>query len=320
LRNWLPACEHGSPHKHFPPFEGTQKMTKPAVEALLEGAVDMHCHSGPSPFPREFDHADAARDAWERLKMRAIVVKSHHHNTVMDLLAMEVRLATIPTKAFGGIALNNQVGGLNKYAVQMSLRMGGKVVWFPTNSSGRHIDCHPEHSGFPTATVSLDVERTIVSVDGELVPGVGPILDEIKANDAVLNAGHMYPDDIRAVFTLAKEKGMKRLVVSHPDFVIGAEPTQCKEFIELGAFVEHELHMYDPEGSLKWDPKQLYEWINTLGPEHTVIGSDFGQRGLPRPVDAYIRVSEALLDLGLPEKDLQLITRDNPSYLLNLQD
>lgn len=292
----------------------------PAIQSLLEGAVDMHCHSGPSPFPREFDHADAAKDAWDRLKMRAIVVKSHHHNTVMDLRSMQARLDAIPTKAFGGIALNSQVGGLNKYAVQMCLRMGGKVVWFPTISSGRHIDSHPEHAGFPTATVELDIERTVVTVDGRLVPEVEPILDEIKANDAVLNGGHMYPDDIRAVFTLANAKGMKRMVVSHPDFVIGADPEQCREFVRLGAFIEHELHMYDPAGALRWDPKQLYEWISTLGPEHTVLGSDFGQKGMPRPVDAYLRVAEALLDLGLPERDLQLITRDNPSYLLNLQD
>lgn len=293
-------------------------MTRPAIEKVLEGTIDMHCHSGPSPFPREFDHADAARDAWDRLKMRAIVVKSHHHNTVMDVLALQARLDHIRTRVFGGIALNNQVGGLNKYAVQMSLRMGGKVVWFPTNSSGRHIECHAEHIGFPTATVELDVEPTLVSVDGELVPQVGPILDEIKASGAVLNGGHMYPDDIRAVFSLAREKGINRMVVSHPDFVIGADPEQCREFIELGAFIEHELHMYDPEGTMKWDPKQLYEWISALGPEHTVLSSDFGQRGLPRPADAYVRIGEILLDLGLSERELRMITQDNAAYLLGL--
>lgn len=293
-------------------------MSRPAIEKVLEGTIDMHCHSGPSPFPREFDHAEAARDAWQRLRMRAMVVKSHHHNTVMDLLAMQARLDRVPTQVFGGVALNNQVGGLNKYAVQMSLRMGGKVVWFPTNSSGRHIECHAEHIGFPTATVELDVEQTVVSIDGELVSEVGPILDEIRANGAVLNGGHMYPADIRAVFTLAREKGIDRMVVSHPDFVIGAHPEECREFIELGAFIEHELHMYDPEGAMKWDPKQLYEWISALGPEHTLLSSDFGQRGLSRPVDAYMRIGEILLDLGLSERELRMITQDNAAFLLNL--
>lgn len=290
----------------------------PAIERVLSGMVDMHVHSGPSPFPREFDHADAARDAHERLQMRAMVVKSHHHNTVMDLLSMSKRLEQIPTRVFGGIALNGQVGGLNPWAVEMSLKMGGKVVWFPTFSSGRHIDCHPEHQGFPTPTVDLTTVQTVVSRDGELVPEVGQVLDQIADAGAVLNGGHMYPEDIRAVFTLAREKGITRMVVSHPDFVIGADPDLCREFIGLGAKVEHEMHMYDPEASMRWPIQQLFDWISALGPENTVLASDFGQRGMPRPVDAFLRVCGALLDLGLSERDLQQMVRDNPTHLLNL--
>jgi hypothetical protein len=296
-------------------------MSTPAITSVLHGLVDMHCHSGPSPFPRRFDHADAALDGWDRLQMRAMVVKSHHHSTVMDLLAMKGRLAEIPTQVFGGIALNNQVGGLNRFAVQMSLSMGGKVVWFPTFTSGRHIDCHPEHAGFPTPTVSLDVEQIdVTDANGNLVPEVDGVLDEIAKHGAVLNGGHMYPEDITAVFTRAKEKGIDRMVVSHPDFVIGAEPEKCRELIGLGAYIEHELHMYDPEGSMRWDIAQLYRWIEELGPEHIVLSSDLGQSTMPAPVDAYLRVGAALLDLGLPEKDLQRMVRDNPSHLLNLAD
>lgn len=295
-------------------------MTSSAITSILSGLVDMHCHSGPSPFPRRFDHVEAAQDGAERLQMRAMVVKSHHHNTVMDLLAMKDRLAKVPTQVFGSVALNNQIGGLNPYAVEMSLRMGGKVVFFPTFSSGRHIECHPEHIGFPTPTVLLTTERVNVTANGEPVAAVHDVLDLIAEAGAVLNGGHMYPEDIKAVFTLAKEKGIKRMVVSHPDFVIGADPDQCREFIALGAFVEHEMFMYDPEGAMKWDVAKLYNWIQELGPEHVVLSSDLGQSTLPKPVDAFSRVAEALLDLGLPAKDLQRMVRDNPSYLLDLQD
>ena len=31
------------------------------VEALLEGAIDLHCHSGPSVMPRDIDHIEALR-------------------------------------------------------------------------------------------------------------------------------------------------------------------------------------------------------------------------------------------------------------------
>jgi hypothetical protein len=35
----------------------------PPIADVLDGAVDLHCHSGPNPFAREFDHVEAARDA-----------------------------------------------------------------------------------------------------------------------------------------------------------------------------------------------------------------------------------------------------------------
>jgi hypothetical protein len=64
----------------------------------------------------------------------------------------------------------------------------------------------------------------------------------------------------------------------------------------------------------------LMQWIEEIGPEHTVLASDLGQVGRPMPVDSFLRVGAALLDLGLPEKDLRLMVRDNPSYLLGLDD
>jgi hypothetical protein len=58
-----------------------------AVDSLLIGAVDLHCHSGPSPMPRRITHAEAARQA-DEAGFRAIVAKCHYHDTVTDILAM----------------------------------------------------------------------------------------------------------------------------------------------------------------------------------------------------------------------------------------
>jgi len=181
--------------------------------------------------------------------------------------------------------------------------MGGKVVWFPTISSGRHIECHPEHGDFPTTTVPLTQDR----ID---------IIDE--HGRAVVSGGHMYPEYIRQLFEAAQATGITRMMINHPNFVIGAEPEMCQEYVRLGAFVEHEMIMYDPEGPMKWEVSALKDWIETIGPEHTVLSSDLGQVNNPKPVDSFLRVCSALLDLRLPEKDLQCMVRDNPTYLLDL--
>src|SRR5207249_11562449 len=55
------------------------------------------------------------------------------------------------------IALNSQVGGLNPSAVDLALKMGAKVVWFPTISARRHIEhqqAHPDLK-FPKPSVPL---------------------------------------------------------------------------------------------------------------------------------------------------------------------
>jgi hypothetical protein len=292
----------------------------PAIERVLHGCVDLHCHSGPNPFPRRFNHVEGAKDA-ERLAMRGILVKSHHHNTVQDLLAMKSMLAGIRTPVFGGVALNSQVGGINPSAVALSLRMGGRAVWFPTFSAGRHIDCHPEANGFPEATVDIPSKRVdVLGSDGELVLQAHQVLDLVKESGALVSGGHSEPYVIQQIFVAANDKGIRRMVINHPNFVIGAEPEQCLDLVRLGAYVEHEVGAYDPQGYRKWDPKLLLDWIERIGPEHTVLASDLGQAGRPMPVDAFIRVGQALLDLGLPEKALQQVTQHNPAFLLGLDD
>lgn len=290
--------------------------THAPIAEILDGTVDLHCHPGPNPFAREFDHVEAAKDA-ERLNMRGILVKSHHHNTVMDLLAMERELANVKTPTFGGVALNAQIGGINPYAVAMCLRMGGRAVWFPTFSSRQH--CEHDHHGFPESTV--EIPNRIVDIrdsDGVIVDEVYEVIDLIVENDALLSAGHLSVRDAKAVFEIAKSRGVRRMILSHPNFVIDADSAECRELTEIGAFVEHEVGMYDPEGFRKWDPSILLDWIRTVGAENTVLASDLGQKGRPMPSDAFMRVGHELLERGLTVDELRQVTSRNPAFLLGL--
>lgn len=290
----------------------------PPMVEIIDGAVDLHCHSGPNPFAREFDHVEAARDA-QRLNMRGILVKSHHHNTVMDLLAMRRELEEVATPVFGGIALNAQVGGINPYAVAMSLRMGGRAVWFPTFSSRQHVE--NEHHGFPESDIEIP-NRIVDVVDdgGRLIPEVYEVLDLIAESDALLSVGHLAPAQSIAVATAARARGVRRIVMSHPDFVVDADPNLCEKMADLGGYIEHEIGMYDPQGYRKWNPDALVSWIRRIGPHRTVLSSDLGQRGRPMPVDAFLRVGEELLARGVTEAELRQLMCSNGAFLLALDD
>ncbi len=293
-----------------------------ALDRILEGAVDMHCHSGPSPFPRKMDHVEAAKQA-ESVGMRAIVVKSHHHPTVMDVRAMAPQLAKVKTQVFGSIALNSMVGGLNPSAVDVALKMGARVVWFPTISSRQHQEhqtAYPDLK-FPKPSVPLrkaDIVE-IVTESGDLRPEVPVILGQIAEAGAVLAAGHMAPDRIQMLLEAARRAGVTRVIVNHPEYVIKASREQVAKFAESGAIIEHECCMYDEDSEFHhWDTKALKEWIDLVGPERSSIGSDLGQVDNPSPVDSFKKLLSQLHDCGVREGDLRKMVRDNPARLLGL--
>jgi len=293
-----------------------------ALDRILEGAIDMHCHSGPSPFPRKMDHVEAARQA-ESAGMRAIVVKSHHHPTVMDVRAMAPQLAKVKTQVFGSIALNSMVGGLNPSAVDVALKMGARVVWFPTISSRHHQEHQQTHPGlkFPKPSVPLrkpDVVD-ILTESGDLRPEVPAILQQIAEAGAVLAAGHMAPDRIQILLDAARKAGVTRIIVNHPEYVIEASRDQVAKFADSGAIIEHECCMYDDDSEFHhWNVETLKGWIDLVGPERTSIGSDLGQVDNPSPMDSFKKILGQLHDCGVSEGDLRKMVRDNPARLLGL--
>jgi uncharacterized protein DUF6282 len=292
------------------------------VARVLEGAVDLHIHPTPSPFPRRIDIVGAAELGAEA-GFRALVMKSHHHSTVTDVRALEKRgLENLDVKVFGGIALNGPVGGLNPRAVDLALKMGGKIVWFPTIASPRHIEHHAAHPNmkFPKLKTQLMPEAPVdVLEKGELKPEVYTILESIKEADAVLASGHMAPDRITAMFEAAREIGIDKMLVNHPNFVIEATHEDAKHWAALGATIEHSLCTYDERSTFyHWDVGTLVAWIEAVGPEHSSLGSDLGQMNNPLPTESFRTIVAKLLEQGMKESDIRRMVSDNPARLIGL--
>lgn len=293
----------------------------PALLKVLDGVVDLHCHSGPSPFPRRLDHVEASYDG-ARIGMRAALVKSHHHNTVMDLLAMGPQLEDAPTPMYGGVALNSEVGGINPSAVAVAINMGGRCVWGPTVSAAQHIEAHRHDDGFPHNTGNLyEQEVSVFDGTGAVSQETELVTRLIGDADILLTGGHLDGESMVAFFETARRNGVRRMLVHHPDYIIKASDSAIEKMLSLGAFVEHELSMYDPRVKAPdWPIEQLVDWIHKIGPERTVIDSDLGQVGNPLPVDAYLLVVQALLDSGISEADIRQMICRNTAFLLGLEE
>jgi len=293
-----------------------------AIDQLLHGAIDMHTHSGPSPMPRRINHVEAARQAAEA-GFRAILVKCHYHSTVTDILAMADQLADIPTQVYGGVALNTVTGGLNLHAVDLAVKLGGRMVWFPTISSTAHLEhaAHNENTRSHFTPLGMLPQEPVLVIDesGEVLPEVRTILEYTRDAGVAVSMGHLDAISATAVIEAAHEIGQRRILVSHPNYIAGIDHERAKYLAGLGAIFDQPIAMYDRLGAPTLFPlEELVGWIDAVGPEHTVLGSDLGQQGNPLPIEIYRSILPRLLDAGVGEADLKQILQVNTAFLLGL--
>src|SRR5262245_26242615 len=146
-----------------------------SAHAQLQGMIDLHVHSAPDSVPRSITALETARMA-QRHGMRALLFKSHYTETAS--LAYLVAQEVPGIEAYGGIALNRSVGGLNPVAVErMALMTGGhgRVVWLPTFDS--------EHMHL---TVAANPNHVPIARDGALLPELNAVLAVIKSRNLAL--------------------------------------------------------------------------------------------------------------------------------------
>ena len=137
----------------------------------LDGAVDLHVHSYPCVFQRRVDDREAVKAASEA-GMAAIVLKCHHESTVSRAYLIQKEFPDI--KVFGGVVMNQFVGGINPAAAEVALRLGAKEVWMPTIDAAHHVEIHGARGSYDTQTSGSDF------VWGEPISAVkdGKVVDE----------------------------------------------------------------------------------------------------------------------------------------------
>ena len=294
------------------------------VDRLLVGAVDLHCHSGPSVMPRYFTHYEALHEAAE-VGIRALLVKDHYYSATPVTAMLNKHFSHLNVTLLSGVPLNNQTGGLNIYAVEHGIALGARLIWMPTFTSSNHI-AHSKGKAeftFPKTTTKMLEPQALSVVDdaGALLPVVLPILDMIAEHDVVLSSGHLHISEIWPLFAEGKKRGVKRMICNHPTYVIGANHADIAQLASMGVYVEHSLCMFAEESKYKfWGEGELDKLIRAGTVNKTILGSDLGQVGNPRMVDGFRSVIGMCLDLGYSEADVRKLVATNAATLMGLDD
>jgi hypothetical protein len=286
---------------------------------LMQGAVDLHVHSGPGLIPRSLDHCEAVKQALA-VGMRALVVKDQHAMACNQVYFLrEYIFKDAPIGIYGGLVLNNTAGGINPYTVDAAIKYGAKIIWMPTLSAKNHMEFHGKNhkSSFPATKEKPlpEIPLTILDDKGSLLPQVSQICELTARADVVLATGHLYLDEIKLLVAEAKNQGVKKILMNHPEFIVNASLGDMVALADQGVIIEHSAVLF-VMGALK--NEYLVEMIRTVGAERTTIGSDLGQVETPYPVDGLRTCIRALLELGVKEGEIDLMVRENPARLLGL--
>ena len=295
------------------------------MRELLRGFIDLHLHAVPSVADREVDAADMALTDAAEYGYRAFVVKDHLFPTMMPARIAERHIAKGGLHVFGGIVLNNSVGLFNLKAVDVACEMGAKFICLPTVSAANHIEEHRKSGGhFPGAGKSSavgEVGATCLDVGGDLVPGCRAIIDYVAAHPGpILMTGHGNLAEVDAIVHYAAEKGVKKIYVNHPYYLINADIGRMVKWVELGAYIEFNACLIVPESTIyATDFKIVAAMLENLPAERLVIVSDLGQKGNIRPAAGVLRLIEMLMHTGgVTEDHINLMGKRNPAKLLEL--
>ena len=302
---------------------GAWRQNNPGLgKSLLVGAIDLHCHSGPSVMPRYFDHYEAMQEASDA-GVRALLIKDHYYSATPVTVMLNKHFSHLKVTLLSGVPLNNQTGGLNLFAVEHGIALGAKLVWMPTFSSKNHIEHHKQGAtpNFPSSKKPMLAPAPVEVVDaaGRLLPEVLPILDMVAEHDIVLSSGHLHISEIWPLFEEAKRRGVKRMICNHPTYVIDATLADITRLAGMGVYIEHSMCMFAEDSKFRmFDPANLQSLIEAAGVDRTILGSDLGQVGNPRLVDGFLSVIEICLDLGYSEADVRKMVSTNAAELVGL--
>ncbi len=300
--------------------EMTDTSRAAEVAELLKGAIDLHCHSGPAAMPRILDHHEALLDAAEA-GFRAVLYKDHFYLGVAHSVMLEKLVPDTGVSLYSGVALNNASGGINPYAVEHAAAIGGKIVWLPTLSAQNHLDqAKGAAATFPkTAMKMMDpIGLSGVDANGEVLDDLKKVLDIIAGADMILAGGHLPAHELIKIFEEARARGVTKMLVNHPTYVVNATDDDIRAMVELGAVMEHSICMFIEGGAKCFDENDLKHVIDVAGVENTILSSDLGLRGSPRPIEGYRQIVSMLLDLQVSKDDIRTLISTNAAKMLNL--
>lgn len=274
---------------------------------LIQGGYDVHVHPGPSHFPRNTDDFELVERA-DALGMAGVMLKSHYDPTGARARLANKYAGAKTTKAYGGVALNWPVGGLNPYAVESNFQMGGSVVWMPTRDTANCLEFGNMNGDFFDRPGIRAFDE-----QGKLKPEIYQILEVTKKYNGVLATGHLYLDEAIALCDAAINMGVT-IVLTHPEWTRTRVPLETQvELAKKGVIIEKLWqNVYGDIVTAEYFAHTMKE----IGYEHIMWGTD-GAYGTFDPIKGITDFIDAMAEVGIADNDIRTMLCETPARVLN---
>ncbi len=293
-----------------------------AAWEAIQGAYDLQVHVAPDVIERRTDDIDLATDFLAR-GLNGFALKSHYIPTAER--AQVVTKAVPGIEAYGAIALNHSVGGLNPVAIEIAGRSGNKIVWAPTvdaaNETAGRLDGGNEKLPF-WAKIQREIAAagitrppmTVLDAEGKISGETRQCLELIAKYNMILATGHLGRHEIFPLVKEARALGVKRIVITHAEFpsqnLTGDEQA---ELAYMGAIIEHCFTTYHTNKA-PWEA--VFANIRRTGVERTMLSTDLGQKTNPPVAEGFAMFAQRLLDAGFTVSEINRMAATIPQSLI----
>lgn len=282
------------------------EITDSLIREILQGAYDLHAHPLPSHFKRCQDDFEFVRGC-DEYGMGGIMLKSHYDPTPGRAMICN-RYSGAKAQAYGGVALNQPVGGLNHYQAECALKLGGIIVWLPTRDASYIMQRGGKVTDF--------LQRTPIDVltpDGKPVPAIYEIFETVKKYNAYLGTGHISPAESMVICTEGRKCGVN-MILTHPDSkTTGMNLQNQISLANQGVLIEK---VWDNILNGYITPDEMAHRIRAIGADRCFMSTDNGQIGKP-PAQGMYDFVKAMLAQGISKEDLITMVRINPKRIID---
>ena len=294
-----------------------------SFDPILVGVIDVHAHSGPDSRARSIDFLDAARYAKLR-GMRGLVLK--HHRDPTAGYAYIARKEVPGLEVFGLIDMNQNVGGLNPFALEqfVAVTMPGA----PPQGYGRVVMLASDDTPYQLQVNKGMTPPVVVVRNNQLTPEAAKIVELVKKYDLTLSSGHHNGAESVVIVREAIKMGISptRIGVTHANIdPPGLTVEQMQEVAKMNAFVEiciQSQRALNPDAQKALDARndRMADIVKKVGAEHIIMETDLGQANNEYHPDGILAWVRAMRARGISPADTDIMTKRNPARYLGIPE